>query len=216
MTLRFYFVPFSTASITEAVLAELGVECDRVQLDIQAGDTRQPAFLAINPNGRVPAITHDGTAIWESAAITMYLGETFGVRDGLYPAPGPKRGEAMAWIVWSNVSLAEAAGRFAAALPPGSPGAVEPGSRDWVPPAERSPRAAETAARDLTQCLAILDGRLAVQPFLVGAYTLADTHVQGFVGWIGSMAVDLSPFSHVVGWMERCSARPALAQLRAD
>ncbi|MBA2540582.1 MAG: glutathione S-transferase, partial [Deltaproteobacteria bacterium] len=88
-TLTFYFAPMSTASITEGVLAELGVPCERVELDIQAGDTQQPTFLAINPNGRVPAIVHCGTAIWESAAITMYLGEVFGVSAGLYPELGP-------------------------------------------------------------------------------------------------------------------------------
>ncbi|WP_230967844.1 hypothetical protein [Nostoc sp. WHI] len=50
----------STASITEAVLAELGTPCDRVKLDISAGDTRKPDFLKVNPNGRVPAIAYRG------------------------------------------------------------------------------------------------------------------------------------------------------------
>ncbi len=95
MSLTFYYAPMSTASITEAVLAELGVACERIRLDFAAGDTRAPDFLAVNPNGRVPAVVHDGTSIWESCAITMYLGEAFGVEAGLYPAPGPKRGEAM-------------------------------------------------------------------------------------------------------------------------
>lgn len=126
MSLTFYYAPMSTASVTEGVLAELGVPCERVKLDIGAGDTRKPHFLEVNPNGRVPAIVHDGTPIWESAAITMYLGETFGEDAGLYPAPGPKRGEAMKWITWGNVALAEAGGRLAASLPPGSEGAALP------------------------------------------------------------------------------------------
>lgn len=41
----------------------------------------------------------------------MYLGETFGVDKKLYPAPGPRRGEAMKWIAWTNVSLGDAVGR---------------------------------------------------------------------------------------------------------
>ena len=76
--------------------------------DFKAGDTKKPEFLKLNPNGKVPVIVHDGTSIWESAAITMYLGEVFGVDAKLYPAPGPKRGAAMKWIVWGNVSLGEA------------------------------------------------------------------------------------------------------------
>ena len=120
MSLTFYFAPMSTASITEAVLAELGTPCDLVTLDISAGDTRSPDFVKVNPNGRVPVIVHEGMPIWESSAITMYLGEIFGVDAKLYPAPGPKRGEAMKWIAWSNVTLVEPASRLSALLPTSS------------------------------------------------------------------------------------------------
>jgi glutathione S-transferase len=118
MSLTFYSAPMSTASISEAVLAELGIDFDLINLDLSAGDTKKPEYLKINPNGKVPAIVHDGTAIWESSAITMYLGELFGVDAKLYPAPGPQRGEAMKWIAWSNVTLAEPASRLFASLPP--------------------------------------------------------------------------------------------------
>lgn len=215
MSLTFYYVPMSTSNITEAVLAELGNPCERVKLDIQAGDTRKPDFLKVNPNGRVPAIVHEGTPLWESAAITMYLGEVFGVDAGLYPPRGPKRGEAMKWIVWSNVALAEAASRLASSLPPGSEGAVKPNSKDWVPAEQQSASAAEKAKRDLAACLEILDGGLEGKSFLLGEYSLTDTHLQGFVGWLGMMHVDLQPFSNVTKWMERCSGRPALAKLMA-
>ncbi len=67
MSLTFYFAPMSTASITEAVIAELGIPCDRVELNLSNGDSRKPEFLKINPNGRVPAIVHEGTAICRTA-----------------------------------------------------------------------------------------------------------------------------------------------------
>ncbi len=143
MSLTFYFAPMSTASITEAILAELGTPCARVNLDISAGNTRSPDFLKVNPNGRVPAIIHEGMPIWESSAITMYLGEVFGVDAKLYPAPVPKRGEAMKWIAWSNVTLVEPASRLSALLPTSSEGAVQPNSVDWVPPKQRSEIAVE-------------------------------------------------------------------------
>jgi glutathione S-transferase len=211
MSLTFYYAPNSTASITEAVLAELDLPCERVQLSISAGETRTPAYLRINPNGRVPAIVHEGTAIWESAAITMYLGELFGVDAGLYPAPGPRRGEAMKWIVWSNVALAEAGGRLAALLPSGSEGGVQERSVDWLPPEQRSASAMAKARGDLDSCLEILDAALADRGFLLGEYSLVDTHLQGFVGWLGSMEVDLVKFVHVTRWLQRCGERPALA-----
>jgi len=215
MSLTFYYAPMSTASITEAVLAELGTPCDRVKLDISAGDTRKPDFLKINPNGRVPAIVHEGTPIWESSAITMYLGEVFGVDAKLYPAPGLKRGEAMKWIAWGNVTLAEAASRLSASLPTNSEGAVQSNSQDWVPTEQRSAIAAEKAKADIALCLRILDGGLEGKSFLLGDYSLADTHLQGIVGWIGTMEVDLTQFPNVIGWLKRCSERPAIAKLMA-
>ena len=217
MSFIFYYAPMSTASLTEAVLAELGTPCERVKLDITAGDTRKPEFLKVNPNGRVPVIVHEGTAIWESAAITMYLGEMFGVDANLYPAPGPKRGDAMKWIVWSNVNLAEAGGRLSAALPADSDGAVQPNSLDWVPPEQRSSIAREKATADLASYLSILNDGLADQFFLLGGdYSLVDTHLHGIVGWISSMAIDLAPFPNVTGWLQRCSRRPAIATLMAN
>jgi glutathione S-transferase len=213
MSLSFYYAPYSTASITEAVIAELGMTCDRVKLDIDAGETRTADFLAINPNGRVPAIVHDGIAIWESAAITLYLGETFGVDAGLYPKPGPMRGAAMKWIVWTNVALAEAAGRLSAALPTGSDGAVQSGSVDYVAPELRDPNALPKAQSDVATYLGILDAALAGQSFLLGDYTLADTHLQGFVGWIASMGIDLSDYANVTSWLARCAERPAIAEM---
>jgi glutathione S-transferase len=213
MSLTFYFAPMSTASITEAVLAELGIPFELVTLNISIGDTRKPEFLKINPNGTVPAIVHEGTAIWESSAITMYLGEVFGVDAQLYPPLGTKRGEAMKWITWSNVTLAEAASRLFVSLPPEKQGDAETNVQAEVAPELKSAVAMEKAKTDLTDCLKILNGGLEGQSFLIGDYSLADTHLQGMVGWIGSMDVDLTPFPNVTGWLERCYERPAIAKL---
>ncbi|MEX0270244.1 glutathione S-transferase family protein [Leptolyngbyaceae cyanobacterium UHCC 1019] len=73
----------------------------------------------------------------------------------------------------------------------------------------------EKAKADLAKCLKILDGGLEGKSFLLGDYSLADTHLQGFVGWISSMDVDLTPFPKVTGWLQRCSERPAIANLMA-
>jgi len=213
MSLTFYFAPMSTASITEAVLAELSIPFDLVKLNISAGETRTPEFLKVNPNGRVPAIVHEGTAIWESSAITMYLGEIFGVDAALYPAPGPKRGEAMKWISWSNVTLAEPASRLFASLPTEKQGDAETNAQENVAPEMKTAIAMEKAKADLADCLRILNGGLEGRSFLIGDYSLADTHLQGIVGWIGSMQVDLTPFSNVTEWLNRCYERPAIAKL---
>jgi glutathione S-transferase len=215
MSLTFYSAPMSTASITEAVIAELGIDCDRINLDLSAGDTKKPEYLKINPNGRVPAIVHDGTAIWESSAITMYLGELFGVEAKLYPAPGPQRGEAMKWIAWSNVTLGEAAGRLFASLPPEQQGDPATNADEKVTPEQKSSIAMTKAKADLADCLRILDIGLEGRSFLIGEYSLADTHLQGIVGWTEMLDVDLTPFANVNGWLQRCYQRPAIAKLMA-
>jgi glutathione S-transferase len=214
MSLTFYFAPYSTASVTEAVLAELDIECDPIELAIGAGGTRKPEFLAINPNGRVPTIVHDGVAIWESSAITMYLGEVFGVEKNLYPAPGPKRGEAMKWIVWANMVLADAGSRLSAQMD--GDGATQEESPDYLSPELRSEAAAKRAQDDTMAALKILDAALAGKQFLLSDYTLVDTHMQGFVGWLGMLGTDFGEVPNVTAWLGRCAARPALTALMAE
>ena len=179
MDLKFYYAPMSTASATAAVIAELGISCEHIKLDIQAGDTKRPEFLKINPNGLVPVIIHEGTVIWESAAIVMYLGETFGVDAKLYPQAGPLRGEAMKWITWTNVTLAEAGSRLAFSMKPG--GEV----------------AAAKARADLSKGLKIIDSALATKPFLLGVSGRSSRPVKIRASSDGGGMTALSGFSTV-------------------
>ena len=201
MSLVFYYAPRSTASITELILEELGIACDKVQLDLEKGDQKKPEYLALNPNAKVPCVVHDGTPIWESAALTMYLGEMFGVERKLYPAPGPKRGEAMKWIGWTNVRLGDAVGRFTR------------NTMDWYPEDQRNAKAGEAAKADIAECLRILDQALAGKQFLVGDYTLADPHLNSFSGWLRQLKIDFTPYANINAWHDRCQARPAVKKL---
>jgi len=201
MSLTFYFAPMSTAGITELVLEELGVPHERVTLDISKGETKRPEYLAVNPNGRVPCIVHDGTAVWESAAVTIYLGETFGVERSLFPPPGPRRGEAMKWIVWTNVTLGDAVGRYIR------------NTTHWYPDDQKNPKAGEAAQRDIADCLKVLDQGLTGKQYLAGDYTLADTHVAAFSEWLRHLKFDFTPFRNVAAWAERCCARPAFKKV---
>ena len=220
MSLIFHWVPYSTATGTAAILDELehGLSAplaQRVQHSFESGDLKSAEYLAINPCGRVPAIVHDGTPIFESAAITTYLGETFGVvrrdADGkdlesLYPALGPQRGEAMKWIIWSNVALAEAGIRLLATLGIGANAAPLALSE------EEKVKQAQAAKKDLRHWLGVLNGALEGKEYLLGAkYSLVDTHVNSFVTWVSRLGADLEGFENVRGWMERVASRPALS-----
>jgi glutathione S-transferase len=204
MSLTFYYSPMSTAVITNLVLEELAVPCERVTIDIKKGDTRAQEFLRVNPNGKVPVLVHDGISIWESAAITLYLGEIFGVAKGLYPEPGPERGEAMKWVVWSNVTLGDAFGRYVR------------NTSDWVPAEQHNAKAAAAAESDTRGCLQILDRALAGRQYLLAGYTLADAHVNSLVDWLRFMKMDFSEYQHLNAWSQRCAARPAYARVMGN
>ena len=196
MSLKFYYAERSTASVTSFVLDELETLhnkklAERIKLTLQDGDTKKDSYLnEVNPNGCVPAIVHDGTSVWESAAITIYLGETFGVDEqkGIYPPPGPKRGEAMKWIVWANASLAPS------------------GIRLYSDDKSQVDKAKESVGR----LLSVLNGALEGKEFLLGEFTLADTHVWSFISWVTMLGVDLEEVGNVKAWVGRVGARPAI------
>ena len=200
MSLTFYYAPHSSASPVHWTLEELGVPYEKVQLDYRVGDTKKPEFLKLNPNGKVPVLVHDGVAIFESAAIQLYLGELFGVAKGLYPAPGPKRGEVMKWIVWTNVTLGEAMSRLGRNV------------GQWAPEDERNAKAGATAKADIMGLLQIVENTLQGRPYLTGeTFTLADLHLASWIEYVRMMQIDLTPYPTLVAWCSRCTARPACA-----
>jgi glutathione S-transferase len=82
--LKIYGVPRSRAFRTLWLAKELGLDYDNIAVDFATGETRQPAYLAINPNGHVPAIDDNGFILWESMAINLYLAKKYGLGT-LYP-----------------------------------------------------------------------------------------------------------------------------------
>lgn len=132
------------------------------------------------------------------------------------PGPGPARGQAMKWIVWGNVTLAEAAGRLAESLPSGSEGAVQEGSQDIEAARASSALDHKRALDDLTRCFEIMEDALRQSPYFLKDYSLVDTHLQVLVQWIGMMGVDLAPYPYVTTWLERINERPSLKALMAS
>jgi glutathione S-transferase len=205
MTLTFYYHPHSTAAVTLWQLTELGIPHEKVKLELSGKrDQDRPEFRALNPNGKVPVIVDQGTPIFESAAITMYLGEQFGVANDLWPAPGPRRAEAMKWVVWTNVTLVEAFSRWWR------------NTTDRFPVEQHNAATAEVAKGETAQLLRILDQALAGKTWLLGeAFTLADIHVVSFVGYFQMCGLDLAPYTDLTAWLHRAEARASHAAFEA-
>jgi glutathione S-transferase len=191
-----YWHPMSSATPVACALAELDVPHERVKIDITTGEQRRPAFLALNPNGKVPTLTVDGAPMFEAVAIEMWLGETYGVKKGLWPAEGtPERLQAMAWSTWSYVTYGAQLVRLQAA-------------RDMGTPDDAHGTAGHKGMDDL---LALLDARLAKQPWMLGdAYSLVDLIVGSVIGYSVYIGAPVQKHPHVTAWLQKVQARPAM------
>lgn len=108
MSLKLYFAPGSSAFAPLIALEELGVAYDVHPVDLAAGEQRQPAYLRVNPRGRVPTLAVDGEAVTEVLAILTYLAHAY-PHGGLLPLADPLKlahaYEVMSWFA-STVHVA--------------------------------------------------------------------------------------------------------------
>jgi glutathione S-transferase len=162
-----------------------------VELDILAGATRVPEFLAKNPNGRIPTLQlEDGTYLAESDAILWYLAE--GTR--FIPADPIGRALVLQWMFFEQYSHEPyvATPRFI---------------RRHLP--EDSPRYAELPVR-LKQgraALAVMETHLTTRRFFVAErYTIADMALYAYTHVAGEGGLELAPYPHVTAWLARVAA----------
>ena len=175
------------------LLAQLGIPYRRVELDIMQGETRTPAFLARNPNGRIPALElDDGNVLAESDAILFYLAE------GTPFLPDDRLGRArvLQWLFFEQYSHEPfiAVARFILhLLPPDTPRRAE------LPRLHQGGHAA----------LAVMERRLAEHPFLVAdRYTIADIALYAYTHVSDEGGFDLAGYPGVQAWMERVAGQP--------
>jgi glutathione S-transferase len=192
MSLRIYGIARTRAFRALWIAKELGLDYEHVPIEIGAAGARQPEYLTINPNGRLPAIDDDGFVLWESLAITLYLAKKHG---RLYPIT--LEGEAKAWQ-WSLWSVQE----------------VDRGVNIWslhavrLPPEDRDPQRLNEALKVIAAPFKVLDGALAARPYLLGEeFTVADLNVAAVIS--RAIDMDLAATPHVGDWLRRCLGRPA-------
>ncbi len=99
--LKLYGGARSRASIVQWYLEELGEPYEFILLDMQAGEHRQPEYLAINPMGKVPAIVDGDFQLWESGAILFYLAQKY----GKVPHSLEEQSKINQWILFGNATL---------------------------------------------------------------------------------------------------------------
>jgi len=192
--LRIYGIARTRAFRALWIANELGLDYEHIPIEIGAAGARKPDYLAINPNGRLPAIDDGGFTLWESLAITLYLAKKHAT-GSLYPAT--LEGEAKAWQ-WSLWSVQE----------------VDRGVNIWslhavrLPPEDRDPQRLNEALKVIAAPFKVLDGALAARPYLLGEeFTVADLNVAAVIS--RAIDMDLAATPHVGDWLRRCLGRPA-------
>jgi glutathione S-transferase len=131
-TLTFYHSPRTRSAGAFVLLEELGVPYTLEVLDMQAGEQRQPEYLAINPMGKVPAITHGAALVTEQIAIFTYLADVF-PEAGLAPGlTDPLRGPYLRWMAFYAGCFEPAIADRALQREPGPQGMLGYGDFDTV------------------------------------------------------------------------------------
>jgi glutathione S-transferase len=162
---------------------------------IRTGKQKTPAFLAINPNGRIPAIVDrdaDDFPVFESGAILIYLAEKSGM---LMPSDAKGRSVVLQWLMWQMGGLGPMHGQANV-------------FNRYFP--EKIPSVIKRYQDELRRLLIVMDTRLADHAFLAGDYSIADIACWPWVvqhDWAG-VAIDDLP--HLGRWMDEIGRRPAV------
>jgi GST-like protein len=176
-------------------LEELALPYQVEALSLGKLDQKQPRFLALNPNGRIPVIVDHGAddfAVFESGAILVYLAEQTGQ---LMPTDAKGRSVVMQWLMFQMSAVGPMMGQanvFYRYFP------------------EKLPAAIDRYQKESRRLFEVLDGRLADHAYLAGDYSIADIATFPWVrthAWSG-VAIDGLP--HLARWLGDIAARPAV------
>ena len=189
-SITFYTNPMSRGRIVRWMLEEVGEPYETVLLDY--GTTMKSAdYLAVNPMGKVPAITHGNTVVTEAAAICAYLADSFPDK-GLAPAPGSRfRGPYYRWLFF-------AAGPVEAAVTGKSMGLLAPEDKK-----------AMAGYGSFEDTMNALEQAVSQSPYICGdQFTAADVYVGSQIGW-GMMFGMIDKRPTFADYFGRLQSRPA-------
>jgi GST-like protein len=188
------------------MLEETGIAYEPHRIDITANENRDPAFIALNPNGKIPAIYDpDGPsgrplALFESGAILIYLADKS--MQLLSTDPG-RRYETIQWVMWQMGGVGPMFGQVGF-------------FNKFAGKTYEDKRPLERYVSESARLLDVLDNRLASRDWVMGAdYSIADI---ALIGWVRNLIgfyearelVGFDRFTHVQAWLDRALARPAV------
>lgn len=175
-------------------LEELGLPYTLHPLDLSANDQKQPWYLAINPNGRIPAIVdrdEGNFAVFESGAILIYLAEKTG---RLMPADVKGRSEVLQWLMFQMGGTGPMMGQANVFF-------------RYFP--EKIQPAIDRYQGECKRLFRVLDARLEDREFLAGEYSIADIAHWAWVRTHRWSGVEIDDLPHLQSWLRAIQERPA-------
>lgn len=189
-----FHCPNSRSSGTLVLLEELGAPYELRIMNMQAGEQRQPAYLSINPMGKVPAILHGDILVTEQVAIYLYLADLF-PKAGLTPAVGDRRrGPYLRWMAFYA-------------------GCFEPAVVDKAMKREPGPPAMSPYG-DFDTVMSVLNAQLRAGPFMLGEeFSAADVLWGSALGWTTMFGL-VPETPEIKAYISRVTGRPAAVRVR--
>ena len=194
--ITFHHAPNSRSGSARMLLEELGAPYDMHVLNLKHEDQRKPAYLAVNPMGKVPAIEYEGVLVTEQPAVFIYLADLFpdaGLAPGLRD---PLRGPYLRWLAFYGSCFEPAVVDRAMKHPPAPLAMCPYGTFDTV--------------------IDLVETQLATGPWLLGdTFTAADVLWSSALQW--TMGFGVVPRREAFeAYVARAMARPAMARAAAD
>jgi len=181
------------------MLEELGLPYELHAIDLGSGAQKQPEYLQINPNGRIPTIVdrevdaaHGGFAVFESGAILIYLAEKYGQ---LLPKDVQGRSQVIQWLMFQMGGLGPMQGQANVFF------------RYWH---EKYQPAIDRYQNETKRLYRVLDTRLQDREYLCGDYSIADIAHFPWVNVHAWAGVDIADLPNLSAWHQRILARPAV------
>ena len=192
--LTLYTSPTPNGYKVSVALEEMGLPYEVHAIDLSSNVQKEDWFLAINPNGRIPAIVDDGFAVFESGAILLYLARKTGM---LMPQDEKGRSRVEQWLMFQMGGLGPMMGQanvFYRYFP------------------EKIPAAIQRYQGEGRRLLGVLDRQLADHEYLAGDYSIAD-----IANWCWARihkwsGISIEGLDHLQRWLDTIAARPAVAR----
>ena len=198
--LKLYGISGSRALRSMWAMEEVGIDYEHVSVNFME-ESKDPEYLAVNPNGRIPTLIDGDLTLFESMAINLYLAKTYG--GDLYPSNAANEALTWQWSIWGISEIEPLQMQIVI-------------QKLFMPEEKRDDKIIASSEKQLARPLAVLDNALQGRDFLVGdQFSVADLNVSGVMLLLPMVKFDYSGYANVKRWADACYARPSLARAQA-